>query len=335
MKHGEGSCSHGDPRVPVFIIIGAAKSGTTTLYEYLRRHRDIFMCAPKEPEFFARDARYALGLTWYRSLFHLAAPHQRCGESSTAYARWPHFGDVSGRMCLHVPNVKLIYIVRHPVDRAYSDYVQQVKTARNVGDELEAAVAHLPANEREVYRRICAADRAGTVDWTGARFEDVVEATDRIVDTGRYMSQIEQYLKHFAREQMLLLLFEELCRDPVDLCRRVLRFIGVDLTKDMFKGSRIVANAAYDHHSRMARLRVADRVRSMPLARRTLSLLPQSWKEAALRAYEGIGLARQTFKQVVPPPMLGETRMRLVEFYREPNRALADFLGRDLSDWDQ
>jgi CRISPR-associated endonuclease Cas1 subtype I-B len=73
------------------------------------------------------DEVYQRGETWYRSLFRHAGTDQLCGESSTCYSRWPHFGDVAGRIARDLPNVKLIYIMRHPVDRAYSHYAHNMQ----------------------------------------------------------------------------------------------------------------------------------------------------------------------------------------------------------------
>src|SRR5690242_14831106 len=82
-------------RLPDFVVIGGMKCGSTTLFEYLCRHPDVFMCTPKEPGYFSREKVMARGEAWYRSLFADAKPTQLCGEASTCYTRWPHFGDVA------------------------------------------------------------------------------------------------------------------------------------------------------------------------------------------------------------------------------------------------
>ena len=113
-------------KLPDFIIIGAAKAGTTSLYALLDRHPDIFMPAHKEPEFFARDDHYAKGIDSYATLFEGATPHQQVGEASTLYSLAPFFGHTAGRIKAHLPQVKLIYVMREPVARAYSFYVQLI-----------------------------------------------------------------------------------------------------------------------------------------------------------------------------------------------------------------
>ena len=114
-------------KIPDFIIIGAAKSGTTSLYKYLCRHPQIFMCTPKEPDFFSIDANYFKGIDWYYSLFNEASPTQVCGEASTTYSRWHQHPKAAERIYQSLGQVKLIYIMRHPVDRAYSFYVHRFK----------------------------------------------------------------------------------------------------------------------------------------------------------------------------------------------------------------
>ena len=103
--------------LPGFVILGAMKCGTTTLYDYLRRHDGVFLSTPKEPCFFADDRWYGHGEAFYRSLFAGARPDQLCGEASTPYTRREHGLAVPGRMPAMIPDAKLIYVVRHPVDR--------------------------------------------------------------------------------------------------------------------------------------------------------------------------------------------------------------------------
>ena len=83
-------------RLPDFVLIGAAKAGTTSLYALLDRHPDIFMPKVKEPEFFARDDRYAEGIESYAAAFAAAAPGQIAGEASTIHSLSPAGEDCQG-----------------------------------------------------------------------------------------------------------------------------------------------------------------------------------------------------------------------------------------------
>lgn len=107
-------------RLPDFIVIGAAKSGTTTMYSWLRQQPDVFMCTPKEPRFFSRH--WDQGIAWYASLFEPAPPGALLGEASPQYTT-PEFSDVAAtRMVQVVPDARLVYLVRHPIDRLVSHY---------------------------------------------------------------------------------------------------------------------------------------------------------------------------------------------------------------------
>jgi hypothetical protein len=104
-------------RQPNFITIGAMKSATSTLHEQLKQQPGFFMSEEKEPNFFSNDEIYANGLDWYSSLFSNAAPGDLCGESSTHYTKLTTYPHTVARMKAALPHVKLIYMIRHPIDR--------------------------------------------------------------------------------------------------------------------------------------------------------------------------------------------------------------------------
>ena len=117
-KHAEIVDLHRD-YLPNFIIIGAAKSATTTLTTILPQHPDIFISKPKEPKFFGRY--YKKGWDWYASRFKKGKDFALRGEGSTMYASGLHsFSKTPELMHRYLPDLKLIYIVRHPLDRIVS-----------------------------------------------------------------------------------------------------------------------------------------------------------------------------------------------------------------------
>src|SRR5262249_53847165 len=115
---------------PDFIVIGAMKSATTTLHEQLRRQPGLFMCRPKEPNFFSADAIHARGWAWYGSLFRSAGTEELRGESSTHYTKLPTYPRTVERMVQDLPRLKLIYLMRHPIDRLISQYVHELTGGR-------------------------------------------------------------------------------------------------------------------------------------------------------------------------------------------------------------
>jgi len=110
---------------PDFIIIGAMKSATSTLHEQLALQPGFFMSTPKEPNFFSDDEIYELGLDWYANLFSAAGAGDICGESSTHYTKLPDHPQTIERMKAYLPSLKLIYVIRHPIDRLVSHYIHQ------------------------------------------------------------------------------------------------------------------------------------------------------------------------------------------------------------------
>ena len=107
-------------RLPNFFIIGAAKSGTSSLFEYLCRHPEIYIPKIKETEYFSKPSVYNKGEEWYKKLFDEAKKDQLCGDASTTYSRWPHTLDAPKLIAKSVPAANFIYNMRHPVERAYS-----------------------------------------------------------------------------------------------------------------------------------------------------------------------------------------------------------------------
>jgi hypothetical protein len=177
--------------LPTFLLIGAMKSGTTTLYWYLAQHPDVFMPALKEPNFF--NDHWHRGVGWYERLFAPAGGTLARGEASVRYTSFPDDPECPGRIASVVPEVRLLFLVREPVDRIQSHYLHEVAALRE-RRPLEQAL-----RENPIY-----------------------------LDRSRYAMQLERYLEHFPREQLLVLRAEELFRAPQDVLPRVYGFLGVD-----------------------------------------------------------------------------------------------------------
>ncbi|NJK38154.1 MAG: sulfotransferase domain-containing protein [Oscillatoriales cyanobacterium RM1_1_9] len=287
---------------PGFIIIGAAKSGTTTLYQYLCRHPQIYMSTPKEPDFFSVDENYQRGLDWYFDLFKNAQPEQISGEASTTYSRLHQHPHTVDRMVKVLPDVKLIYIMRHPVDRAYSFYVHRLKGSR-----------HKPE----------------------LAFEQTITSQSEFVDSSYYLEQIEKYLRVYPRESLLLLLMEDLIKNPAETLKRIVEFIGADPGVDLVQAGTVVANKAGDHPEWLVRKQLTESFKSFPGAELISSMVPKFAKNRLYRAIKNVKYEDWKSQQYVPPPMLPETRQMLLEKFHQPNQKLSEFLARDLSHWNQ
>ena len=120
--------------LPTFLIIGTMKGGTTSLHRYLRQHPDVFMPEQKELNFFLdeyagrpidppEERNWSRGLTWYERQFAGAEDERAVGEASANYTRYPTYPGVAERIAKIVPEMKLIYLMRNPIDRVLSHYL--------------------------------------------------------------------------------------------------------------------------------------------------------------------------------------------------------------------
>ena len=208
-------------RLPDFIIGGAPRSGTTWLYELLDRHPDVYMARPlkPEPKFFLVDHVYDKGLNFYANTWFAAAGDARlAGEKSTDYLE---SATAAERIARDLPRVKLVFILREPADRAYSNYVW----SRMNGLETEdfATALRLEAQrEKELPERL--------------RFARPFSYFSR----GLYADLLAPYLQRFSREQMLVLRFEDILIHPGQLAERLHRFLGVSPRPDDAAGIGVI-----------------------------------------------------------------------------------------------
>lgn len=128
---------------PDFILIGAMKCATTTLHDQLAKHPGLFLTTPKEPNYFSDDDVFSKGPNWYSDLFKGAAPGDICGESSTHYTKQPLHPLACQRMHEAVPKAKLIYMMKHPLERLVSHYMHEW-SQRNISIPLEKAIDKYP-----------------------------------------------------------------------------------------------------------------------------------------------------------------------------------------------
>jgi hypothetical protein len=252
------------------------------------------MSAQKEPEFFSRDAVFEQGLEWYRSLFSQARPDQMCGEASTTYARWPHLPNVPERIMESLPNARFIYIMRHPVDRAYSHYCQHMRLGVTM------------------------------------TFEEALKRDAIYVDCGMYLMQIERYLRYFPRDAFLFLFSAELRKDPHSVLRSVQEFLGLPVL-DLVQDEPVTANPTTSAH--YIREHTTGQLRRLPGVSALADRTPQAWRDAFYALIRRSPVGRWLAAQHRTAPMLPETRRRLLALFEGPNRALGEFLGRDLSHW--
>lgn len=178
--------------LPTFLVIGAYKAGTTSLYHYLRAHPRVFMTEAKETFYFT-DRAYDNGLNWYEAQFDAAGDAIARGEASTAYSAWPFFDHVPERAHELLPDARLVYVLRHPIERLLSQY------------RFDARMW-----------------------WDKRPIDEAVLDEVRYVSRSRYAMQIERWLPYYPLDRMHFLTTEDLRDHRRRELRRVYEFLGVD-----------------------------------------------------------------------------------------------------------
>ncbi len=354
--------------LPGALIIGAAKSGTTTLFDYLRRHPQIYPSPIKEPSFFSfptggprpqpwlgmcgfhhhrrrrelyqvlarcgffrktgprkldpfalpadaipADLTWDAALPYYRALFANARPDQICMESSTDYTRWPQVPEVPSRIASMLPDVKLIYLMRHPVDRAYSHFVHNVLSS-SPDWKWRGKTLRKPSD---------------------LTFETYIEDEESCLDSSDYMMQIEQFLGHFPREQLLFLFLDDLEKAPRSVLQKVFEFLEIEDRSDAMMEAPIRSNVAATREEGVLRQWVTRMFHQNRMMRTVIRMVPRRlWTHVeTLMVHSPHG--RRIRAGCRMQPMRTETRQTLIERFREPNRRLSEFLGVNLSHWNR
>lgn len=296
------------PRLPNFLIIGAPKAGTTSLYWYLAQHPQIFMSPVKEPKFFALEGQdvdyrgpgddtheYTTNYETYTSLFESATSEIALGEASPWYL---HMQGSAEQIQRHIPDVKIIAILRDPVERAYSQYCMHKEFGHEPISDFESAW------QAEAKRR--------SENWSPRWFYR---------DRGFYFSQLKRYFEIFDRNQIRVYLFDDLEHDSLAVVQDIYGFLGVDDyfvpdTSQRFNARRNPSNSRFYQALRQSR-----RMTSI------VSLLARKSMGSALIRF----LKKIKSGRVVP--LSSAKRRRLIEEYKDDIMRLSGLINRDLSDW--
>jgi hypothetical protein len=245
--------------LPNLVVIGAMKCGTSSFHEYLDAHPHIGMSRPKELDFFVSGTggAWERGVAWYAGHFDAGQPVR--GEASPNYAKWPMYPGVPERMHALLPDARLIYLVRDPVERITSHYVHAVTTGRE-RRSLDAALADLDDN------------------W--------------YVTCTRYAMQLGRFLEHYRRDQVLVLAAEDLRAGTARVMAEAFAFLGVDasFTSPAFAKVRNVSSVRGESTAlgravgRLVPRRFTSAVRGVPVVGRALYRpVPKPVVSAALR----------------------------------------------------
>jgi Sulfotransferase domain len=293
--------------MPDFLIIGAAKSGTTALYHYLKQHPEIYMSPTKETEFFAFEGetlnfcgpgdmprRSITCLEDYQAQFQGVSTEKAIGEASPLYL---YSAKASERICHYVPHAKLIAILRDPIERAYSQFLMFVRDGRETTLDFATAL-------REEDSRI-------QNNWAwGWHYTQV----------GFYYPQLKRYFDTFNSEQIKVYLYEDLNRNSIAVLQEIFGFLGVD---EMF-----LPDISVKHNiSGMPKNKLLHDffAKPNPVRLALRPLLP-----AELRKQMRVNVNNQNLSK---PQLSPEIREQLIPVFREDILQLQDLIQRDLSAW--
>jgi hypothetical protein len=197
--------------LPQAMIIGAMKCGTSSLHNYLTQHPGVIAPLRKEVHYF--DVRFDHGERWYRANFGRVGEPGLNLDSSPYYLAHPL---APQRAHALVPEAKLIVLLRDPVRRAYSHYWHE-RDKKRESLSFEEAIAAEPARLGDDEQRLA----------RGELRQSRAHQHFSYLARGRYAEQLERWWRHYPRERLLVLRFEELARDPLALLDRTLEFLGL------------------------------------------------------------------------------------------------------------
>ncbi len=300
--------------LPNFLIFGVQKAGTTSVYTYLSQHPQVYMSPVKEPGFMGCETskmsaaaaakavpqftpggrKRILTLADYESLFDGVSGEVAIGEiSPNSLFCYP---DAVADIKTYVPDAKLIAILRNPVERAYSDYLMNVREIRGnlkpLGEQVKTSAT-----------------------------------TSHTLLKGLYYEGIKHFLTSFEPNQVKIFLYDDLCRDSSGLMRELYDFIGVDNGFEPDTAQRSQTAQVPKNQSINQLLRTDNPLRTA--AANLLRTVVSEQQRQKLRSY----LIKANSAGKGKMPLLEEDRRLLEDYYREDILRLQDLLKRDLSSW--
>lgn len=297
---------------PTFLILGTSKAGSTSLYDYLTQHPDVFMSEPKEPPFFRLE--YERGIEYYwQSYFAGYSGEKEIGDACTQNLMLPF---VAPRIAALLPEARLFVLCRNPVDRAISAYwhsysrgVEQLSFDAAIEKNLrrlEAGPRFEDEAEAALYARVASQGRKA-----------LQRAYGFYIEPGYYADHIERYQALFGADRLEILFFEDLARDAQGVVTDAVRFLGLEphALKRADAQNQAMSRSGAMFVSVMANLPGVNR-------------MPPDWRLAVRRRIA------ERFSTGKAPEIGDATKRMLAEHFRPHNERLARLTGRDLGHWD-
>lgn len=312
-------------KLPNFIIVGAAKAGTTSLNFYLDQHPDVFMCPIKEPHFFSTDIaldkfsaeyqirrkrnnidieKYLSGpmtekkwdiyiRSWdqYRRLFKNVSNEKAIGEISNSYL---YSTAAAKNIYDTLPHAKIIIMLRNPIERAFSQYAMRFRdghTGKSFREELEADI------------------RKKQKGW---------HISDLYLELGLYTKQVQRYLRVFPKRQIKMFIFDDFRKQPAKVMQELLEFLGVD------SSIKLDFSQKFNKSTKPRFVRLNHLITKYGLKKKAFRLIPKAYKEKVKALF---------FTDKGVPTLSDEDRDFLREYYRQEICDLSKLLKRDLNVW--
>ena len=289
--------------LPNFLIVGVQKAGTTSIYNYLREHPQVYMSLVKETNFLEKDwenlppeqqnKNGIVTLEKYSELFADVKDEIAIGEASPNYLF--HYESSAARIKKYVPNAKLIVVLRNPVERAYSDYLMHIRDA--IG-----------------YRSLS---------------EQIKHSSHKsfILRKGFYYVPLKYYFDQFKREQIKVFFYDDLRDDSQEFMQSIYQYLGVN--------NEFVPNTT--RKAQVAKIPKNKTINNLlnrkNILRSTTASILKTVKPVEARQNLRDRLINFNSQTKKASPLSTEDRQQLIEFYREDILQLQDLVGRDLSKW--
>lgn len=275
-----------------FIVVGTQKSGTTTVYNLLRSHPDLFLPRAKEVAFFSSEGKekYHLGIDWYlQEYFYFAKPNQLIGEASPQYMSCLY---AAQRIAEHNPKMRIVVLLRNPIDRAYSAYRMLIKMGLETHSFHEVVQSTKTCKKNISPNEYLQSEGGGNSSY--------------YYRMGCYSSLLKPYLKCFGKEQVHIEFMENLHREPAVVMSRIYKFIGVDSTFI----SPVIGQRFHEGGT-------TGKFKFLPVVLKLGQKIKQRLPSIIRKRLHGIGywVNQKNVVAESPRPMLDSDRRVLVELY--------------------
>jgi Sulfotransferase domain len=291
-------------RLPNFLLAGFEKCGTTSIYNYLNQHSQIYMSPVKEPNFLERDWNHFIGtrrtridtLEKYQQLFAQVEDHHlSIGEASPNLLF--HFQDSIPQIKKYVPDAKIIAVLRDPVERAYSDYLMLIR------DEIKG-------NDRSLMEQLQSSPHSSYT-----------------LRKGLYYQPVQQFLDQFGNDRFQVFLYEDFARDTLTFMQKIYEYLEVksDFVPDVSQKNQVSEVPRFRSINKM--LRTSNPLRNF-IATGLRLVMPVDLRQNLRSALLNLNAQDKSAR-----PLSDQERSALSQYYYDDVLRLQDLIQRDLSHW--